>query len=162
MEKRSQVQTFFEKETGTAQHILWCPHTKKAAIIDPGNMIRLSYKFKGMIPVLEYDIIGGKTSLTQATLLINFLKENNLELEWILETHAHADHLSSSSYLKSIFPVGQIFQKSEIILQREQKLPLEPTSQKFRVPSKKYLVSRRYQRMALNLIACLTTTTLSM
>jgi hypothetical protein len=37
METKAQIKTLYEKETGTAQHIVWCPQTKVAAIIDPGN-----------------------------------------------------------------------------------------------------------------------------
>jgi glyoxylase-like metal-dependent hydrolase (beta-lactamase superfamily II) len=51
--------------------------------------------------VLDYDPKSGRTSHTSADKVIEFVKANNLQVEWILETHAHADHLSAAPYLKA-------------------------------------------------------------
>lgn len=79
----------FEMVTGTAQFVVACPETKKCAIIDP---------------VLNYDPASGKSSTTSADELIQFVKDGGLECEWILETHAHADHLTASHYLREQLP----------------------------------------------------------
>jgi glyoxylase-like metal-dependent hydrolase (beta-lactamase superfamily II) len=79
------IQTFFDEETSTFTYIIWDTHTKAAAIIDP---------------VIDYDQYWGKTQTNSANKVIAYIQENNLKLEWILETHIHADHLTASSYIK--------------------------------------------------------------
>ncbi len=80
-----QIKSFFDKDTATATHVITDPTTKNCAIIDS---------------VLDYDVSSGHTSTKSADLVIDFIKNNNLKLEWILETHIHADHLTASNYLK--------------------------------------------------------------
>ncbi len=80
-----QIHNFFDKETATFTYIISDPETKKCAIIDP---------------VLDYDMFAGKTDTISSDKIISYVQENNLKLEWILETHAHADHLSGAHYLK--------------------------------------------------------------
>ncbi|MEZ5891695.1 MAG: MBL fold metallo-hydrolase [Parvularculaceae bacterium] len=80
------VKTFFDEDTFTASHVAYDMATKKAAIIDS---------------VLNYDPASGKTTTQSADEVIAFIKANNLEVEWILETHVHADHLTAAPYLKS-------------------------------------------------------------
>lgn len=82
-----EVKSFFDPLTATWSYIVFDKNreNKNCAIIDS---------------VLDYDINSGKTSTKSADLLINFIKENNLNLEWILETHVHADHLTAAKYLK--------------------------------------------------------------
>ncbi|WP_169566367.1 MBL fold metallo-hydrolase [Sneathiella limimaris] len=79
------VKTIFDKATFTATHIVWDPETSKAAIIDS---------------VHDYDPKSGRTSTVSADEVIAFIKEKNLTVEWILETHVHADHLTAAPYLK--------------------------------------------------------------
>lgn len=79
------IENFFDKDTATFTYIVSDEKTNKCAIIDS---------------VLNYDMSAGKTSTTSADKIISYVKENNLEVEWILETHAHADHLTASHYLK--------------------------------------------------------------
>lgn len=79
------VETFFETETGTFTHVVADPATNKAAIIDS---------------VLDYDHYSGKVETKSADLVIEYIKKKNLSIEWILETHIHADHITASSYLK--------------------------------------------------------------
>ena len=80
------VEVFFDaKRTKTASYIILDEGTKKCAVIDS---------------VLDYDQASGKIYTENADNLVNYILQNNLELEWILETHVHADHLSASQYLK--------------------------------------------------------------
>ncbi|MBM5782814.1 MAG: MBL fold metallo-hydrolase, partial [Pelagibacterales bacterium] len=79
------IHNFYDKETATFTYIVIDESSKKCAVIDS---------------VLNYDIFSGKTNNASADLVINYIKENDLELEWILETHIHADHLTAASYIK--------------------------------------------------------------
>lgn len=80
------IESFFDSATCTATHIVYDHENGHAAIIDP---------------VLEYDHKSGRTQTTLADRLIDFLKSKHLHLQWILETHAHADHISSAHYLRA-------------------------------------------------------------
>ena len=79
------VKTFFDQATFTATHVVWDPDARKAAIVDP---------------VLDFDQPSGRTSTANADAVIGFVREEGLTVEWLLETHAHADHLSAAPYLK--------------------------------------------------------------
>lgn len=80
------IKTFFEDTTKTVSHIIYDHHGGSCAIIDP---------------VLDYDAKSGRTSTRFSDKLIEFIKNQQLTVTWILETHAHADHLSSAHYLKT-------------------------------------------------------------
>ncbi len=80
-----EVFSFFDEPTNTASHILKDPASKAAAIIDS---------------VLDFDAAAGRTSTKAADELIAFVKERGLDVQWLLETHVHADHLSAAPYLK--------------------------------------------------------------
>ena len=80
------IETFFEPATWTVSYVIFDGAGGSCAIIDP---------------VLDYDAKSGRTSTQFADKLIQFIKNQRLTVEWILETHAHADHLSSAPYLKS-------------------------------------------------------------
>lgn len=80
-----QVKTFFDQATATWTYVVWCGQTKACAVIDS---------------VLDYDIFSGRTSTDSADALISFIDTQDLTLEWILETHIHADHLTAAAYLK--------------------------------------------------------------
>lgn len=79
------VQPFFDVETGTVSYVIYEAPGSVCAIIDP---------------VLDYDPKPARTSTTSADKIIDFIRRHDLKLEWILETHAHADHLSAASYLR--------------------------------------------------------------
>ena len=79
------VKGFFDKETFTVSYVVSDPATKIAAIIDP---------------VLDFDPKSGRTSTLSADEVLAFIRAHNLNIEWIVETHAHADHLSAAPYLK--------------------------------------------------------------
>ncbi|WP_457425426.1 MBL fold metallo-hydrolase [Roseateles sp. P5_E7] len=79
------IQGFHDPATGTVSYVVHDSATRQAAIIDP---------------VLDYDAAAGRTSTRSADLLLAHLREQGLSLQWILETHAHADHLSAAPWLK--------------------------------------------------------------
>ena len=80
------VQAFFDETTFTATYLVSDPATGKAAIIDS---------------VLDFDPKSGRTSTRSADEVLAAAKERGLDIQWILETHAHADHLSASVHLKA-------------------------------------------------------------
>jgi glyoxylase-like metal-dependent hydrolase (beta-lactamase superfamily II) len=80
------VKAFFDKRTSSVQYVVTDPETKKCAIIDP---------------VLDFDEKSGCTATNNADALLAYVEENRLELEWILDTHPHADHFSAASYLNA-------------------------------------------------------------
>lgn len=85
MTRKPDVKMFFDEPTNTFSYVVSDPETKKAAIIDS---------------VLNYDPKSGRTSKQSADEIIAFVKDQGFDVEWILETHVHADHLSAAPYLK--------------------------------------------------------------
>ena len=79
------VKGFFDHDTWTVTYVVYEKPGSACAIIDS---------------VLDYDPKSGRTSTTSADEVIAFVTENQLEVAWILETHAHADHLTAAPYLK--------------------------------------------------------------
>lgn len=79
------VQAFFDPATCTVSYVVYAAEPGACAIVDP---------------VLDYEPKSGHTSTASAAMLIAFVRGHALKLEWILETHAHADHLSAASYLR--------------------------------------------------------------
>ena len=79
------VKAFFDDATFTVSYVLHDPDTKRAAIIDP---------------VHDYDASSGRTSTASTDAVIAYVKGNGLTIDWILETHVHADHLSGAPYLQ--------------------------------------------------------------
>ncbi len=78
------VEAFFHKDTGTFTYVVCEGDGAAAAIVDP---------------VLDYDAASAQTSTASADLVLAYVREHRLIVEWILETHAHADHLSAGGYL---------------------------------------------------------------
>ena len=85
MTTRTTTQAFFDPKTWTVTYVVWDAATLRAAVIDP---------------VLDYDFKSGHTSSTSADQVLAYLAEHALQIDWILETHAHADHLSGARYLQ--------------------------------------------------------------
>lgn len=85
MSTRTHIQPFFDPKTCTVSYVVSDIATKKAAVIDP---------------VLDYDFKSGHTDTIAADALLAYVKAENLTVQWILETHAHADHLSGARYLQ--------------------------------------------------------------
>ena len=79
------VTAFFDAGTFTVTYVVADPGSAHAAIIDP---------------VLDYDAASGRTSTASADAVAAFVTESGLTVDWILETHVHADHLSAAPYLK--------------------------------------------------------------
>jgi len=82
---RPQIEAFHDRATGTVSYVVYDHAGGHAAIIDP---------------VLDYDPKAGRTGTTGAGRLVAFVRRQRLTVAWILETHAHADHLSAAHYLK--------------------------------------------------------------
>ncbi|MCS6986147.1 MAG: MBL fold metallo-hydrolase [Sphingomonadaceae bacterium] len=80
-----QVQAFFHEPTFTVSYVVWCPRTRRAAIVDS---------------VLDFDPNSGRTSTASAEAIERFVRDQGLTVDWQLETHAHADHLSAAPFLK--------------------------------------------------------------
>ncbi len=83
--QRPVVTSFFDARTFTATHVVHDPATRMAAIVDS---------------VSDFDQASGRTSAASADLLIDYINSEGLSVEWLLETHAHADHLSAAPYLQ--------------------------------------------------------------
>jgi len=79
------IEAFFDASTFTYSYVVSDPASNNAAIIDP---------------VLDYEPSSGHTSTGSADQIIDYVEREKLLVEWILETHVHADHLSAASYLK--------------------------------------------------------------
>lgn len=79
------VTAFFDDATFTVTYVVADPDSARAAIIDP---------------VLDYDPASGRTSMASADKVARFVGDNGLDVDWILETHVHADHLTAAPYLK--------------------------------------------------------------
>ena len=79
------VDSFFDSKTNTISYVVSDPNGSSAAIIDS---------------VLDFDMASGRTDTASADAVIAFIKGKNLNVEWILETHVHADHLSAAPYLQ--------------------------------------------------------------
>ena len=80
------VQGFFDDATNTISYVVWDPSTDKAAIVDS---------------LLDFDQASGRTSTQSADQLIAFVRDKGLTVEWIIDTHVHADHLTAAPYIKS-------------------------------------------------------------
>lgn len=87
------IQPFFDARTYTMTYVVFDPETKDAVVIDP---------------VLDYEPAGSKIWTESVDEVIVFLKEKGLVLQMILETHAHADHLSGSQMLKKQHPDAKL------------------------------------------------------
>lgn len=79
------VTAFFDPRTFSLQYVAACPRTKRCAIIDP---------------VLDFDEKSGSTGTMNADAILAFVAREGLTVEWILDTHPHADHFSAARYLK--------------------------------------------------------------
>lgn len=97
------VQHFFDEQTNTFSYVVVDPISRKCAVIDS---------------VLDYDAASATTKTTNADLIVNYIQENSLSIEWILETHVHADHLTASQYLKERLG-GQIAISKKIAIVQE-------------------------------------------
>ncbi|WP_323007903.1 MBL fold metallo-hydrolase [Pseudorhodobacter sp.] len=79
------VHAFFDEATNTLTYVVREPEGKACAVIDS---------------VLDFDYASGRTDTRSADAVIEFLRKEDLDLQWILETHVHADHLSAAPYIQ--------------------------------------------------------------
>ena len=82
---RPSIAGFFDEATFTISYVVHDPVTSEAAIIDS---------------VLDYEAAAGRTSYGSADRIIEYVTTNNLQVRWLIETHAHADHISAAPYLQ--------------------------------------------------------------
>lgn len=80
-----EIRSFYHSPTFTWSHLLWDKTTRRAAVVDP---------------VLDYDAPSGRTNTGSAEQIVGVIEEVGLHLDWILETHAHADHLTAADWLR--------------------------------------------------------------
>lgn len=85
MSSMPNVESFHDPATGTFTHVVYDHHGGRAAIIDP---------------VLDYDAASARTGTASADRLLAFASAHGLGIDWLLETHVHADHLTAAGYLK--------------------------------------------------------------
>jgi glyoxylase-like metal-dependent hydrolase (beta-lactamase superfamily II) len=81
----ARIEGFHDPATGTVSYLVACPVTRRCAVIDP---------------VLDFDLKSGRTGTASADKLVAAVEQGGYEVEWILETHAHADHLSAARHLQ--------------------------------------------------------------
>lgn len=82
---KARISSFYDPVTGTVTHVIYDAAGGHGAVVDP---------------VLDFDPKSGRTRTDSADRVIDFVRSNRLTLDWILETHAHADHLSGAAYVK--------------------------------------------------------------
>jgi glyoxylase-like metal-dependent hydrolase (beta-lactamase superfamily II) len=80
------VESFFDQETNTVSYVIADSTSKKCAVIDS---------------VMGFDLSSGRTNTVSADLIIDYLSVQRFTLQWILETHIHADHISAAAYIQS-------------------------------------------------------------
>ncbi|MGC6476373.1 MAG: MBL fold metallo-hydrolase [Parvibaculales bacterium] len=82
---KPEIKSFFDEATNTASYVVWDSTTRHAAVIDS---------------VLDFDYASGTIYYKSADKIIEFVKAQKLEVDWHIETHVHADHLSAAPYLQ--------------------------------------------------------------
>jgi glyoxylase-like metal-dependent hydrolase (beta-lactamase superfamily II) len=85
LEAKPNVFGFFDEPTSCVQYVAVCRKARRCVVIDP---------------VLEFDPVSASISTAPADRLLAFIREQELGVDWILDTHPHADHLSASAYVK--------------------------------------------------------------
>ena len=86
MMKRPEVHAFFDEASHTFSYVAWDPATGRAAVFDS---------------VLDYDAASGRTGHASADALIAFVRSQGLGVDWVIDTHVHADHLSAAPYVQA-------------------------------------------------------------
>ena len=85
MSIKPEVTAFFDEDTNTISYVVKDPESNACAVVDS---------------VMDIDYAAGRITFAHADNIIAFIKDNGLELEWIIETHVHADHLSAAPYIQ--------------------------------------------------------------
>jgi len=81
------VQAFFDPDTSTISYVVKDPRSQSCAVIDP---------------VMDIDYAAGRLSYRSANIIVDYIRTNDLKIEWLIETHAHADHLSAAPYIQEL------------------------------------------------------------
>jgi len=84
--KALEIRAFFDEPTNTISYLIWDGETKRGAVIDP---------------VLDYDQDAGEVDTRSVEAILRAAREAGVGIDWALETHAHADHLSGAPYIKA-------------------------------------------------------------
>ncbi|WP_223669819.1 MBL fold metallo-hydrolase [Kangiella shandongensis] len=79
------IESFYHKDTSTWSYVVHDTQSGNSAVIDP---------------VLDFDLHSGESSYQSVHQLVEYIRQHKLQLQWILETHAHADHLTAAQYVK--------------------------------------------------------------
>ena len=98
-EKLTEIKGFFDSQTNTVSYVVTDVQTAQCAVIDS---------------VLDFDYASGKIEYKNADSIISYITENSLTLQWLVETHVHADHLSAAPYIQKQLG-GKIAISKEII-----------------------------------------------
>ena len=85
LDKNFKIKSFFDEETSTISYVVYDTTSKKCAVIDS---------------VLDFDFSSGSIDYHNAEKIISYIEKMKLDLEWLIETHVHADHLSASPYIQ--------------------------------------------------------------
>lgn len=80
------IRAFFDDPTNTVSYLVWDPATRRGAVIDP---------------VLDFDLAAGEADIRSAEAILDAAREEGVTIDWVLETHAHADHLSAAPFIKA-------------------------------------------------------------
>src|SRR5690606_40448160 len=86
MTVRPDIRAFFDEPTNTVSYLVSDPVTRRAAVMDP---------------VLAFALASGEAAVRSAEAILAAARDEGLTIEWVLETHAHADHLSAAPFIKS-------------------------------------------------------------
>lgn len=90
---KTEIEAFFDTRTSTLTYVVWDPATRDAVIIDP---------------VLDYETVGSRTFTESVDKVTEFVRRKELKPRFVLETHAHADHLSGSQILRKRFQAAVV------------------------------------------------------
>lgn len=85
MTNKPEVERFLHPATSTFSYVIWDPETRKAAVLDS---------------VLHYEAESGRTSTYYVDQIVQFVRDNHLQTEWVLETHVHADHIAGGARIR--------------------------------------------------------------
>jgi len=85
MSVRPEVKGFFDPQTNTISYVVKDPNSKACAVVDS---------------VMDIDYAAGRITFEHADEIIDYVRQNDLEVEWLIETHVHADHLSAAPYIQ--------------------------------------------------------------
>ena len=80
------IRAFFDEPTNTVSYLVWDPATRDGAVIDP---------------VLDWDHRAGEADTASADRILATAREESITIRWVLETHAHADHLTAAPHIKA-------------------------------------------------------------